>query len=137
MRRFLSISLLLTSLLAASIGSAQQTSTTSAPNRSSGTQKETQETNNEARPGESLGTKPGFLNGRGATNYVPVWLNPYILGSSVIYQADGDVGIGTTSPAAKLDVNGGIHASGDSRATAGAPPERTSRIAESNLGAPF
>src|SRR5208337_3341440 len=53
--------------------------------------------------------KPGYLNGRGATNYVPVWLNPYILGSSALYQTGGKVGIGTITPQASLDVKGGIN----------------------------
>ncbi len=70
------------------------------------------QTNSETPQSESLGTKPGNLNGRGSTNYVPVWQNPYILGSSVIYQAGGNVGIGTTSPKATLDVNGGINVAG-------------------------
>jgi len=73
------------------------------------TTEQSSQANSETPQSESLGTKPGFLNGRGATNYVPVWLNPYILGSSAIYQAGGNVGIGTTTPKAKLDVNGGIN----------------------------
>ena len=66
-------------------------------------------TNNGTSSIESLGTKPGYLNGRGLTNYVPVWLNPYILGSSAIYQTGGNVGVGTTTPKATLDVNGSIN----------------------------
>ncbi len=70
------------------------------------------QTNSETHQSESLGTKPGFLNGRGSTNYLPIWQNPYILGNSVLYQAGGNVGIGTITPQAKLDVNGGINTSG-------------------------
>ena len=56
------------------------------------TQDQSSQTNSETPQSESLGTKPGFLNGRGSTNYLTVWLNPYILGNSVIYQTGGNVG---------------------------------------------
>ena len=47
------------------------------------------------------------LSGGGTTDYVPLWLSKSKLGSSNIFQsAAGDLGIGTTSPAANLDVNG-------------------------------
>jgi hypothetical protein len=36
--------------------------------------------------------------------------NSTVLGNSVIYEKDGNVGIGTTSPKAKLDVNGDARA---------------------------
>ena len=59
------------------------------------------------------------MNGRGSTNYLPIWQNPYILGSSAIYQKSGNVGIGTTSPKATLDVNGSVNISGNGALTAG------------------
>jgi hypothetical protein len=47
------------------------------------------------------------LSGVGKTNYVPLWLSPTKLGNSNLFQAkNGNVGVGTTSPAANLDVNG-------------------------------
>jgi hypothetical protein len=51
------------------------------------------------------------LGGDGTKNYIPIWVTPGYLQSSVIYQnANKNVGIGTTSPQATLDVNGGINA---------------------------
>jgi len=47
------------------------------------------------------------LSGGGTTDYVPLWLSKSKLGSSKIFQSTaGDLGIGTISPAANLDVNG-------------------------------
>jgi hypothetical protein len=47
------------------------------------------------------------ISGSGTTDYVPLWLSKSKLGSSKIFQsASGDLGVGTTSPAANLDVNG-------------------------------
>ena len=47
------------------------------------------------------------ITGGGTTDYVPLWLSKTKLGSSKIFQsAAGDLGIGTATPAANLDVNG-------------------------------
>jgi hypothetical protein len=47
------------------------------------------------------------ISGSGTTDYVPLWLSKSKLGSSKIFQSTaGDLGIGTTTPAANLDVNG-------------------------------
>ena len=55
---------------------------------------------------------PGpVLGGDGTTNFIPLWTTPNYLLSSVIYQASGgNIGVGTTTPAATLDVNGNINA---------------------------
>ena len=60
--------------------------------------------------GNAIGSN-GIINnaisGGGTTDYVPLWLSKSKLGSSKIFQSTGgDLGIGTTSPAANLDVNG-------------------------------
>jgi len=47
------------------------------------------------------------ITGTGKKDYVPLWLSTTKLGSSKLFQsAAGDLGIGTTTPAANLDVNG-------------------------------
>lgn len=48
------------------------------------------------------------VTGSGNTNYVTKWTNGAgsVIGNSNIYVTGGNVGIGTTSPAAKLEVNG-------------------------------
>jgi hypothetical protein len=63
-----------------------------------------------ASPGSAAngnGVNNNAITGSGTTDYVPLWLSKSKLGSSNIFQsAAGDLGIGTTSPAANLDVNG-------------------------------
>ena len=48
--------------------------------------------------------------GKGTTDYVPLWLSATKLGNSNIFQSSSGIGIGTTSPAATLDVNGAVNA---------------------------
>ena len=51
------------------------------------------------------------LSGPGTRNFIPLWLSATKLGNSIIFQSTaGNVGIGTTKPGAKLDVNGAINA---------------------------
>lgn len=51
------------------------------------------------------------ISGTGTTNFVPLWTNSTTLSNSVLFQSGSGtsvkVGIGTTSPAATLDVKGG------------------------------
>jgi len=47
---------------------------------------------------------PGSIGGTGSTGYLAKWISPSILGNSVIYDNGSNVGIGTNSPAFKLDV---------------------------------
>lgn len=53
--------------------------------------------------------KAGAIPG-GTANYIPKFLQANKLGNSVIYESSGNIGIGTTSPATKLDVNDTIKA---------------------------
>jgi hypothetical protein len=54
----------------------------------------------------------GTITGSGSTNYVSKFTNYYNIGSSIIYDNGTNVGIGTASPGAKLDVNGNINVGG-------------------------
>jgi hypothetical protein len=47
------------------------------------------------------------ISGSGTTNYVPKFTSGTAIGDSLIYDNGTNVGIGTASPAAKLDINGG------------------------------
>jgi len=56
---------------------------------------------------------PGPIGGSGTAYAVPVWTNSTTLGNSLLFQSGGNIGIGTTTPAAKLDVTGNINTSGN------------------------
>jgi hypothetical protein len=55
---------------------------------------------------------PGPDYGTGTPNYLTYWSGTHALGNSLVYEARGNVGIGTTTPEQKLDVVGNINASG-------------------------
>jgi hypothetical protein len=56
------------------------------------------------------GTVPA-VSGSGTKDYVPLWTSSTALGKSTLYQTGGKVGVGTTTPAAALDVSGSVNAS--------------------------
>ena len=85
-----------------------------------------------ATSGQSAGTAP--VGGGGTTNFIPIWTSASTLGNSVIFQKNGNIGIGTTNPAAnaKLEVNGSIRVDGSVGATGSLVAEQT-LFAGSNL----
>jgi len=56
--------------------------------------------------GDNTWAEAGEVDGGGTTNYVSKWQDPNTLTDSIIYDDGVNVGIGTTSPAVKLEVNG-------------------------------
>jgi hypothetical protein len=55
----------------------------------------------------SAGTvPPAGVTGKGTKNYVPLWTGTATLGNSTIYETGGNVGVGTKTPQAELDVVG-------------------------------
>jgi hypothetical protein len=44
------------------------------------------------------------ITGSGTKNFIPIWTNSDTLGNSALFQAGSNVGLGTTTPEAKLDV---------------------------------
>src|SRR5580698_3517679 len=69
--------------------------------------------NGTAQPGASGGP---FIFGSGTAGFVPLWTSSSILGDSALFQSgsgnSATVGINTATPAATLDVNGGVIARG-------------------------
>ncbi|MFZ5366523.1 MAG: phage integrase SAM-like domain-containing protein [Patescibacteria group bacterium] len=53
------------------------------------------------------------LSGTGTQNYIPKWSGSTTLTDSIIYETGSQIGIGTTSPLAKLDVSGDASVSGN------------------------
>ena len=90
-----SLAIAVFTLLLVSICSAQQTTPTTPASSE--------------RQGSPTPPPGPVLGGDGIPYYIPLWrTNDYLL-SSVIYQNGSSIGIGTTTPAATLDVNGGIN----------------------------
>src|ERR1035437_6359339 len=64
--------------------------------------------NGDSNAGSQTGSN---VSGTGTKDYVPLWLSGSSQGNSNIFQSSaGELGIGTTAPAATLDVNGVVNA---------------------------
>ena len=75
----------------------------------------------------------GVVGGTGTASYIPIWAASASLSSSVIYQSSaGRVGIGTTTPAAELDVNGHVNVS-DTYKIDGSPVVGIGSSSDNNL----
>jgi hypothetical protein len=61
---------------------------------------------NSVAPERAAITPAATVGGTGTTNFLPLWTNSTTLGNSALFQTGGKVGIGTTTPAATLDVKG-------------------------------
>ena len=74
--------------------------------------------NSSTNGNENTGSAPAasVVSGSGTTNFVPLWFSPSILTNSALFQSGSGntatMGINTTTPAATLDVNGGVIARG-------------------------
>ena len=77
-------------------------------------------------------TGPGNLSG-GTTNYIPLWTSANAQSSSVIYQSSNNIGIGTTSPSAKLDVSGSIFPNADNAFDLGSSTKRWANLYTGDL----
>jgi hypothetical protein len=53
----------------------------------------------------------------GTTNYIPKFTSSFSIGNSIIYETSSNIGISTTSPSYKLDVNGDLRVSTIANAT--------------------
>ena len=54
----------------------------------------------------TIASTAGGIGGSGTANYLPLFTGATTLGNSVIYQTGGNIGIGTTTPGAKLELSG-------------------------------
>jgi hypothetical protein len=50
------------------------------------------------------GSEPKNVRGGGTENFIPKWTNSQTLGNSLLFQAGSELGVGTTTPEATLDV---------------------------------
>ncbi len=54
---------------------------------------------------QSANATPASVGGSGATNYIPRWTSSTTLGNSLFFQSGANVGLGTTTPTQRLEVD--------------------------------
>jgi hypothetical protein len=66
-----------------------------------------------AQDAKESGQAAPNVTGTGQANHIPIWRNATTLGSSGIVSTGGNVGIGTSAPAARLEVSGDAQVDGN------------------------
>jgi hypothetical protein len=67
------------------------------------------------RPEDAASNPSPTVAGTGTMNFLPIWTNSTTLGNSLLLQFDGNVGVATATPGARLDASGtGISVRGTS-----------------------
>lgn len=61
-------------------------------------------------PAEKISGSIGNIDGSGVANYVTKWIDNNTIGVGVMYDTGTNVGVGTTTPTYKLEVNGSFSA---------------------------
>lgn len=61
-------------------------------------------------PAEKISGSIGNIDGSGVANYVTKWIDNNTIGTGVMYDTGTNVGVGTTTPTYKLEVNGSFSA---------------------------
>jgi hypothetical protein len=74
-------------------------------------------TNSAAMSEAAFANSQPIIHGSGKTNFIPVWKSKTTLGDSALFQTGGNVGIGTTTPSAPLDVKGNATIEGNQNVT--------------------
>ena len=61
-------------------------------------------------PAEKIDGSIGNIDGSGLANYITKWVTDTTIGNSIMYQDGVNIGVGTTTPTYKLEVNGSFSA---------------------------
>jgi hypothetical protein len=85
-------------------------------------------------PAQAAASNPSTaVGGSGNANFLPIWTNGTTLGNSTLYETDGKVGIGNSSPAGTLDVSGGAFIRGTLQLPASKTATKTSGFSSNPL----